>query len=62
MEKIENNTFWDSLQSKSHYIETTMNPLERKRTGSYYTDIKLTDKMIHELVSNLKTGSKAIYN
>lgn len=62
MEKTENNTFWDSLQSKSHYIETTMNPLERKRTGSYYTDIKLTDKMIHELVSNLKTGSKAIYN
>lgn len=30
-----------------------MDSLERKRTGSYYTDMELTDIMMHELVSNL---------
>ncbi len=34
-----------------------MDSLARKRTGSYYTDMELTDIMMHELVSNLIMAS-----
>jgi len=43
---------WDTLRVTSRKIETEMDPLERKRTGSYYTDLKLTDIMMQELVSS----------
>lgn len=51
---------WDSLQEKNHLIETSMDALERKRTGSYYTHISLTDAMMHELVLKLLSGGKPI--
>lgn len=51
---------WDSLRSKSRYIETDMDSLRRKRTGSYYTDLELTDVMMAELVSYVKNGDKSI--
>ena len=38
---------WDSLRSRSRYIEMNMDSLRRKRTGSYYTDLELTDIMLH---------------
>ncbi len=61
MKNTNSNTLWDSLQKKSHNIEINMDSLERKRTGSYYTDIELTDIMMHELVSNLIMAGKPIY-
>ena len=45
---------WSSLSERSRQIETGMNALTRKRTGSYYTDLKLTDVMMSELVEHLK--------
>lgn len=61
MKNTNSNTLWDSLQKKSHNIEINMDSLERKRTGSYYTDMELTDIMMHELVSNLIMVGKPIY-
>ena len=54
---------WSSLSSKSKHIETGMDALTRKRTGSYYTDLELTDVMMTELVEHLKMSdsSKKIY-
>lgn len=45
---------WSSLNEKSRYIENEMDALTRKRTGSYYTDLELTDVMMSELVEHLK--------
>ncbi|MEE0929755.1 MAG: hypothetical protein UIM53_02000, partial [Acutalibacteraceae bacterium] len=45
---------WSSLNEKSRYIENEMDALTRKRTGSYYTDLELTDVMMGELVEHLK--------
>lgn len=53
-------TLWDYLQEKSRFIETSMDALEKKRTGSYYTHISLTDVMMHELVLKLLSGDKPI--
>lgn len=47
--KKPDNTLWSFLQKKSDYIETSLNILERKQTGSYYTNMTLTDIMMHEL-------------
>lgn len=54
---------WSSLCEKSRSIEAELNALTRKRTGSYYTDLELTDVMMSELVEHLKTKSstKKIY-
>ena len=49
---------WKSLNIKSRSIELKMNSFERKRTGSYYTDLQLTDAMMRELVEKLKQGKK----
>ena len=50
--------FWASLNKKSKDIENKIDILERKRTGSYYTDIELTDVMMNELIEQLrKTNS-----
>lgn len=54
------NSFWTSFQKRSKKIEMSMNPLERKRTGSYYTHVYLTDTMMHELVSKISSGEKPI--
>lgn len=51
---------WTSLQEKSHFIETSIDVLERKRTGSYYTHISLTDALMHELVLKLASADKPI--
>lgn len=60
MEKEINELLWDSLRSKSRNIETGMELLKRKRTGSYYTDLALTDIMMEELVSFLQKSDKRI--
>lgn len=54
---------WSSLSKKSRHIETGMDALTRKRTGSYYTDLELTDVMMSELVEHLKASNstKKIY-
>lgn len=54
---------WSSLSERSKNIETEMDALTRKRTGSYYTDLKLTDVMMSELVEHLKAANptKKIY-
>lgn len=53
---------WDTLRVTSRETETGMDPLERKRTGSYYTDLKLTDVMMQELVAALDLNKKRICN
>ena len=50
----ENVELLSSLNNKSKDIEKNINALDRKRTGSYYTDIELTDEMMHELVETMK--------
>lgn len=54
---------WSSLRKRGKNIETEMDVLTRKRTGSYYTDLELTDVMMEELVNQLKATSstKEIY-
>lgn len=52
---------WEAFREKSQQIEVGMDTLKRKRIGSYYTDIELTDIMMNELVANLCNGDKAIY-
>lgn len=47
------NGLWNEIKERSKAVETQMNPLERKRTGSYYTSFELTDAMMTELVSEL---------
>ncbi len=55
-----NTGFWDSLREKSRSIETDMDELKRKQTGSYYTDLDLTDVMMKELVGHLLKGRKKL--
>ena len=60
MERNQELELWTSLNAKSRTIETKMDSLERKCTGSYYTDLQLTDVMMGELVQNLKQGQKKL--
>ncbi len=53
---------WKTLNDKSHAIESNMESLERKRTGSYYTDISLTDAMMEELIESIDSSKKDIIN
>lgn len=58
----DNVELWSSLNNRSKDIEKNIDALNRKRTGSYYTDIELTDEMMHELVETMKLNkSKKIY-
>lgn len=50
--------FWSTLNKNSKLIENQMDDLTRKRTGSYYTDLELTDVMINELIEQLKNTNK----
>lgn len=54
------NNLWKSLNDKSRFIETEMDTLARKRTGSYYTDLRLTDVMMTELVNRMKENGKKL--
>lgn len=51
---------WDSLRATSRNTENRMDPLRKKRTGSYYTDLELTDIMMQELVETLDISKKRI--
>lgn len=53
---------WENIKIKSKAVESRMNPLERKRTGSYYTDLELTDVMMNELVKHLLSGPGDIWD
>lgn len=60
---MENNLeikLWASLKEKSRTIESEIDSLTKKRTGSYYTDLQLTDVMMGELVQNLIKEEKRI--
>ena len=52
----------DFIKSNGKTIEEQMDPLERKRTGSYYTDLDLTNIMMDELVSYIFERNKEIWN
>lgn len=54
------NILWNRIKNNSKNIEAQMDPLERKRTGSYFTDLDLTDIMMHELVQHLLAEKKDI--
>ncbi len=54
MKNMEYTELWSYLNEKSKFIETQIDVLTRKRTGSYYTDLDLTDIMMCELVEHLK--------
>ncbi|MCI8951629.1 MAG: Alw26I/Eco31I/Esp3I family type II restriction adenine-specific DNA-methyltransferase [Lachnospiraceae bacterium] len=60
MERNQELELWTSLNAKSRTIEIEMDFLARKRTGSYYTDLQLTDVMMGELVQNLMKGKKRL--
>ena len=51
---------WIALQDASRKIEMALDPLDRKRTGSYFTNLKLTDVMMSELLSHLSKGKKKL--
>lgn len=57
---MKNEELWKELSVTSREVETAMDSLRRKRTGSYYTDLELTDVMMEELVSNLLKKEKEI--
>lgn len=59
MSNTQHTELWSSLSKKSKDIETKMDALTRKRTGSYYTDLSLTDVMMNELVKHLKSLNSA---
>ena len=44
---------FNEINLKSKTLEKEINPLERKRTGSYYTDNKLTDILVEDLMKNV---------
>ena len=49
---------WKALNQKSRAIETGIDSLNRKRTGSYYTDLSLTDIMMDELVEIMQVSKE----
>ena len=61
MKGTDSRVLWDALQEKSRLAEANMDVWERKRTGSYYTSLELTDRMMHELVSHLASGDKPLW-
>lgn len=50
MDNIHEMKLWDSLAEKSKNIENNFDKLLKKRTGTYYTNLQLTDAMMDELV------------
>lgn len=60
MGNMSSESLWNSLRLKSREIEMGMDSLKRKRTGSYYTDLALTDVMMEEMISFLQKKDKKI--
>lgn len=58
---VDKEAYWKIIKEGSKLVETQMDSLERKRTGSYYTGLELTDAMMHELVSKLQENNKDIW-
>ncbi|QQW89555.1 Alw26I/Eco31I/Esp3I family type II restriction adenine-specific DNA-methyltransferase [Helicobacter pylori] len=58
---MNNETLWNNIRTNSYQAEKEIESLTKKRTGSYYTDLYLTDVMMFELVSKLDMKSKKIY-
>ena len=58
--EIHDDNLWNILQEKSTSMEMNMDQFEKKRTGSYYTNISLTNNMVHELVKRLSLEKKPI--
>lgn len=56
-----NKELWNNIRANSYQAENAIGNLERKRTGSYYTNLDLTDVMMLELVSKLDMKYKDIY-
>jgi DNA-cytosine methyltransferase len=52
---------WEKIREQSKSVEMQLDPLERKRTGSYYTSLDLTDEMMKELVSRINNSGKTIW-
>ena len=50
---------WVYLNKKSKDIENKFDILTKRRTGSYYTDMQLTDAMMENLVECLKKSNKS---
>lgn len=61
MTQLKNDAMWNELQIESKSIENSINSLERKQTGSYYTGLELTDVMMKELVTHLVSSNKPIW-
>ena len=49
---ILNSQLWASLSRSSYELEHSMDPLHRKRTGSYYTALELTHIMMQDLIQS----------
>lgn len=54
----EKKLLWENIRNNSREVEKSMDKLKRKRTGSYYTSLDLTDAMMHELVELLIRDKK----
>ena len=44
---------WENVANRGRVIENDIDSLERKRTGSYYTDLSLTNVIMRELVEQI---------
>ena len=55
------NEIWERIRESSFSIERNMNQLDRKRTGSYFTSLDLTDAMMKELVLELQERDSRIW-
>lgn len=53
---------WETIRIRSKNVESTMDSLERKRTGSYFTALELTDIMMSELIERIEKKHKDIWN
>lgn len=49
---------WKTIGQDGYDVEHSMNPLHRKQTGSYYTDLELTLAMMKEMVDSLSTEKR----
>ncbi len=61
MSYLVNDSLWNTLRSEGKRIENSIENLQRKQTGSYYTDLDLTDSMMEELTSRLLNNEKPIW-
>lgn len=61
MSCLVNDSLWNTLRSEGKRIENSIENLQRKQTGSYYTDLDLTDSMMEELTSHLFKNEKPIW-